>query len=431
MKNYRKIIALALAVLLCAAFAGCENQGGGETTPPTTTSAPLSAHSEYRVTVADAAGNPFTTGVIVRFLQGGEQAAMVPVNENGVAAKTLPRGDYAVELMFTGDESEYHYEAEGLNLTSSETELTVTLSYTVKDEGRTLFGWSVDGSQKEFTAYAVGEGSTYVSLSAEDRVYYLFTPTRAGTYEIFLEGSAAVLGYYGAPHFVQQLSVSEAVDNKITVSIKASMIGTNGTGTTVLVLGIDPAQEENCVLNVIRTGDPKWTIEDEPWHIYQAATKPVPYVHSGAALQEFDLTASTGTYNLVLGADGYYHLNSETGPLVLMRLGKNSGGSQYLSDFQTILEYSGVVKYFFDADGQFVKKESYSECLLEYIACADEATGLYPLTEDLKYIICSRGEYVGWFDPASSMYVFKTENGTTVNGINNEIGWLFMCCYAE
>ena len=77
----------------------------------------------------------------------------------------------------------------------------------------------------------------------------------------------------------------------------------------------------------------------------------------------------------------------------------------------------------------FQKKESYSECLLEYIACVDEESGTYPLTEDLKYILQQRGEYSGWFDPEESLYLFVDGNGIALDGINNEISWLFMCCY--
>lgn len=436
MKTIKTLITLTLiAALACLVLAGCGESDVPSTDPAGTnvasTAGTLSAEAEYRVTVVDASGNPFTTGVIVRFMQGTEQAAMVPVDGNGVGAKTLPRGEYSVELMFTGDESEYHYDSNGLTLSAEQTELSVVLSYTVKGEGRSLYGWSVDGSNKEFTAYAVAEGGTHVALSGEDRVYYLFTPTRAGTYEISLEGSDAVLGYYGAPHFVQQYSTQEPVDGKLTVSIKASMIGTDNTGTTVLVLGIDPSQEESCILNIIRTGEPQWTVEDEPWHVYQPTLELAPYVHGGEALKEFDLTASSDTYNLVLDDNGYYHLNSADGPLVLVRLGEASGGSKYLDSFQTILEHSGIAKYFYDESGNFVKKESYSECLLTYIEHMDEATGLYPLTEDLKYIIQMRGDHYGWFDITKTTYLFVDPNGIQESNINADISWLFMCCYAE
>ena len=155
-----------------------------------------------------------------------------------------------------------------------------------------------------------------------------------------------------------------------------------------------------------------------------------PYTHdAGKQLTDFDLTAAG--YTLVLGQDGFYHKDTADGPLVLVRLGKKSGGSKYLDAFQTILEHSGITKYFYDESGKFLKKEKYDDCLIKYFEIMDEDSGLYPLNEDLKYIIQSRGEYAGWFEPSDSLYLFKDENGNKVPGINNEIAWLFLCCYAE
>ena len=69
------------------------------------------------------------------------------------------------------------------------------------------------------------------------------------------------------------------------------------------------------------------------------------------------------------------------------------------------------------------------ECLREYIEHIDEATGLYPLTEDLKYILQQRGDYAGWWNPGSGIYLFVDENRVPLDGVNHEIAWLFMCCY--
>ena len=57
------------------------------------------ADAEYSVRVVDGSGVPYTSGVIVQFMQNGEKVALQTVNENGVAAKTLAKGDYTVELM--------------------------------------------------------------------------------------------------------------------------------------------------------------------------------------------------------------------------------------------------------------------------------------------------------------------------------------------
>ena len=410
----RKISALLMAVLLCTVIL-CSACGGNGGEPV------------YKVRVVDALGDPYTSGIVVKFMQNGTQAGMQVLNQEGVAEKALPKGDYTVELQFTDSDVSYAYDDKNLNLSAGQTELEILLSYALGEESQNLFVGS-----REYTAYSVGVGCTKVPLNTEKKSYFLFTPDEAGTYEFSLIGSDAAIGYYGAPHFVQENSAAEVVDNKFTVSVRADMIGTGDTGTAVFVLGIDAAEGEG-ILAIQRTGDPKWTVEDEPWTIYEPTAELKEYtMPAGEDLVEFDLTAATGKYTLVLNeTDGFYHLNKADGPLVLVRLGKNSGGSKYLDDFQTILEHSGVSKYFYDENGDFVKKEKYDDCLLKYFEYMDEEKGVYPLTEDLKYIIQSRGEYSGWFDPQEGLYLFKDENGNDIPGINNEISWLFMCGYIE
>ena len=59
----------------------------------------------------------------------------------------------------------------------------------------------------------------------------------------------------------------------------------------------------------------------------------------------------------------------------------------------------------------------------------DEENGVYPLTEDLKYIIQQGGIQSGWWDSHDVRYLFVDENGIAVPGINSDISWLFMCRY--
>ena len=406
--NRMKSLLVMVVVLSMLLMAAC-------TQTPTTP-----AETTYKVTVADAQGAPYTTGVVVRFLKDGQQVAMQAVNENGVAEKALATGDYTVELTFTGDADAYYYDKNGLTLTAEKPELTVTLASKAGEAVPLLYG--DDGT----ITYAqdVAAGSTYVELE-QGRNYFLFTPQVAGTYQFTTTDANAVIGYYGAPHFVQEMSAAEVVDNAFSLSISANMIGTNGTGTTVIVVGIDAAEESSCMLSIVRTGDPEHSIADEPWIVYETKAELNLYaLPEGAVLGEFDLTAN---YTLVYNEeDGFYHMNTADGPLVLVHLVEDS---KYLSSFNAILEKTGVVKYFFDEEDNFVKKESYSECLMDYIQNSDEERGLYPLTEDLKYIIQQTGDHNGWFDESESLYLFKDADGNPLPGINPETSWLFMCCY--
>lgn len=421
--NMKRMKALLLSIMMIGCFVLMTACGGSEPSAEAAPTENANGEINYKVTVVDSQGNPFSSGVIVRFLKDGEQAAMQPVDGTGSAAKALAKGEYAVELMFTGNEDEYYYNKEGLTLTAEAPELTVTLTYNMSQEATVLHAQG-----KEVNAYHVTDGSTRVTLVPGERNYFLYAPTQAGTFAFSSDNAGAVIGYYGAPHFVQENSAAEVVDNTFTQSIRASMIGTGETGSTILVIGIDAdASTDSCTLSVIRTGDPAWSVEDEPWTVYQPTAELKTYaLPAGSKTADFDLTAASDAYNLVLGSDGYYHLDSEDGALVLVYLTKDP---KYLPCFKNILDRSGVNKYFYDDNGEFVRKEDYSQCLLTYIEYADEESGLYPLTEDLKYIIQQRGEYSGWWDISGHNYLFVDQNQVPMTDINSDIAWLFMCCY--
>ena len=419
MNNKRRTCALVLALVLCLScmLCACGQESSGEVKTG-------SGEANYQVTVADALGNPYTDGVIVRFLQNGQQTAMQVVDGNGTAAKVMPKGEYQVELMFTDETGSFYYDQTDMTLTADKTEMTIVLSYTPAPETRELVI-----HDQSHTAYIVSAGCTRVSLVGGERNYFLFSPTVAGTYEFTVAEGEGTIGYYGAPHFVQDLNVADVVDNAFTVSINSGMIGKDGaSGTTTLVLGIDAEADGDAILGIERIGEAERTISDEPWIVYAPTVELAPYtLPAGANLVDFDLTASTGTYNLVLSEkDGFYHLDSEDGPLVLCYLGKDT---KYLDCFKTILDFSGVNKYFYDENGEFIRRENYADCLIEYFQYMDEKNGVYPLTEDLKYIIQMRGDHSGWFDSKSMSYLFYDENRNMVPEINPEISWLFMCCY--
>lgn len=423
MKMFKKITTrIITAALLCAVMVlgACSSSESTQSTASTNENKDIT----YTVTVKDALGAKTASGVVVKFMQGGEQKAMQNCDENGAASKTLPAGEYDVELAFTDSSVQYHYEA--ARLTAEANSAEVVISKKISGEPTVL---SVGAD--EFDAYNADKGCTYVELEDGKRNYFIFTPTESGNYEFSVIGAKdAVLGYYGAPHFVQGNNVAENVkeDGSFTINVTASMISTEGSGTSHFVLGIDANGASSAVLAINRLGDPLTTIEDEPWEIYQTTAELEPYtLPEGAEMKEFDLTASSDTYKLVYNeADGFYHLGSADGELVLVRVAEDS---DYIASFATMLDRSGISRYFYDENGEFEKKVSYSECLLEYIECVDENEGVYPLTEDLKHIIQQRGEYVGWWDIESSGYIFKDINGNNDTTINTEIAWLMMCCY--
>lgn len=424
-KNMKAMLLAALMVLSVCLFSAC----GGDSQP---TEAPLSPNADYKVNVTDVTGAPCPDVMAVKFMQGGKQAAMQVVKD-GSAVKNMARGEYTVELQFAnGAEEKYVFDAASAKLTKEITEVTIILSQNLGEQSMELF----DG-QTNRTAYFVSTGGTNVPLDAENRSYFIFAPTEAGLYEFSLIGSEAAIGYYGGTHMVQANNLAEKNGNTFTLSISKGNLGGS------YVLGID-AGEGTATLAIKRLGEPNWSVEDEPWTEYVLKHKPVAYtLPAGTTLKQFDLTATTDTYTLVADASGFYHLNTENGPMVYVRLGKTateeaaqkdstaiSGSGNLLPSFEVMLETSPIRCYFYDANGGFLKKEDYSENLMTYIACVDKASGLYPLTEDLQYIIQHQGEQAKWWDTESEAYLFKDSNGNRLPGINNDIAWLFMCVYA-
>ena len=409
MKFMKKLI--IVAALMCSAMLLVACGGGDE--------------AEYKVTVKDALGNTYGKDTIVEFYDGDEKVGMQICDENGVATKKLAKGTYTLKVTSTDKEVSYHFEE--TQVTGSKTTAEVIVSNKLGEEPEVLF---VSGNETD--AYYVNAGCTNVELAEGKRSYFLFVPREAGTYEFsVVADSKTEIGYYGAPHFVQENSAAEVKDGKFTMSISESMIGTGNTGTTVAVVGIDSDAKVNGVLCINRIGDPEKTIADMEWTIYKKTVELSKYtLPAGKTLTPFDITSNTG-YNLVLNkADGFYHLDNENGPVVVVYLTKDPTPA-YLPCFKTVLERSGISKYVFDDKDECIEKISYSECLLEYIEYADENTGVYPLTEDLKTIIQERGEYVGWWDSTSPGFIMKDSAGNPIPGLNVENAWLFMCAFVQ
>ena len=104
---------------------------------------------------------------------------------------------------------------------------------------------------------------------------------------------------------------------------------------------------------------------------------------------------SASAFRIVLGSDGYYHKDSATGPIVYVNLGKDA---PYLSLKEKIQPSgnaggSGLKRYYTENGKQIC--EDYTDFLVKHFNCMDQTYGIYPLTEDLKYVLQNAGEYVG------------------------------------
>ena len=430
MKN---ILALALVLAMALSLVAC---GGGEdTTSSTESTAPTestSANTAYSVKLVDALGNPYTENIVVKFMQGGQQVAMQNVNAEGVASKELTPGDYDIELLFT-DGAAYHYDTENLKVSEAKPDLVIEMAGLVDGECEYLF---VDGEEHE--APYIVTGCIYVELTAGARNYFVFTPVQSGIYEITVHHAESTVGYYGSPFFVlAENSGTVTGEHSVSVEVKDSSIGSGDGGTVQLVIGVDAGvNTENCVLSIARIGEYVLPPEEQPWTVYEPTFAPGKYtLPEGVELKDFDLTAS---HTLVFNeTDGFYHLNSADGPIVLVRL---HSALTYGGSLGDILANANVGTYFYDETGAFQYKELYNDCLLQYLGTLnkgmgtysysdgmmDENYGVYPLTKDLEYIIKTYGDRCGWWEMGHANYLFAA-----LPNLNVEFAWLFMCCYAE
>lgn len=434
--NFRKIASLALAVLMTASvLCACADPQAGSSgskpsTPTSSTPASQSNKTTYKVAVFEIDGKPATSGVVVRFMKNGEEAAIQTMNESGVAEKELEKGDYTVELMFTNQEIQYYYDSKDLTLSKTKTELTIHLCLQQSEEGETIYV-----NDMEPTAYYLETGNTYVTLKP-GRNYFLYNPSRSGEYQLYTAEGAYVTGYFGGKHFVMPENIGdEAPNNGVALSVQPSAVSEDNS----YIIGVDnPGTEDvQTILYAVRVSD--YIDTSVPTRVYKTTAALTPWTAPAAvSINKFNIT-SAATYTLVLDpATGFYHLNSVDGPLVVVFLGKNAEGyMDHLAPYDIILKNSGVSAYFTNEDGSYSHREDYANCLVDYIGAWDETTktytggcidrnsGLYPLTEDLKYIIQQHGSYSGWWDISDERYLFE---GMIINETN---AWLFMCGYLE
>ncbi len=362
----------------------------------------------YSVTVKKADGTP-VPNVAVVFEKNGTSAAVKTTDAKGVATASLEKGNYTAKLAFA-DGVNLNYDKSSAKLTASLNSITVTVAEPVSNETAELYVGD---------AHSLSLGGNYSKLNmaeGEELAYFLFTPEKSGTYSFTTSYSGTKISYHGAntSYIFDQTSSTDYKNNLFTLNVKEGNIGAS------YIIGVKG--ESDCVIIVKRTGNATLGIEDLPWTVYKPKKAPIAFSLGASKFTAsyFDITAKTDDYKLVYNsADGYYHLGDKNGKVVYVMLGE---AAPYVS-FAKLIETTGLKKYFYDANGNFVKKEDYTECMIDYVNKMDKATGLYPLTDDLMYIIKANGDFASWWDKSSPAYLF-----TDLDGVNTDIAWMFALC---
>lgn len=363
----------------------------------------------YTVKVIDYSGQA-QSSVKVQFLDGNVPVAVQTTDSSGSVSAELPIRDYAVSLAFSG--TEMYYEESGAVLSASRPSLVLRVTAVVaKSPTMDWFG----------TVYQVALGGTYVRMQPNVVTYFAFTPEQEGLYRVTATNPKAQLEYYGSINFPNKQTVPGATSTSFELNVKEGNLG----GTYAIgITGVN-----KCILVIERIGPAVLDDTDVPWEVYQGNRPTKPYtLGSKKNFTEIDLTKNTSEVQIVLGDDGYYHLNSATGKLLYVNLGPNA---QPVS-FYNMLGFSGYGgtrfgRQFHDADGNLVKKEDYTECMVAYVENRDPVNHVYPLTEDLVYMLKNGGEAMGWWDVNSESFLFADEGAD----FNPELGWMFAVCYLK
>lgn len=285
---------------------------------------------------------------------------------------------------------------------------------------------TVTASFKAIADYAVCEqalavGTTSVTADGDAAAsIYRFIPTEAGIYVVTTDSASAQISYWGSDEAAisnqTDSSNYDAASNTLTISVPEDALG------ATYLIGISGA--EQCNVTVSRVTESIFEGETEPSEKY------VLTLDENQSLEYLDLTLETG-YNLVLDEQtGIYHLDSVTGPLVYVNLGSvEENPAPYVSMYELLgmgeSEAASLYWEFTDEQTGDIVKELFNDSMSAYVTCADETYGVYPLTEDLMYMLQNSGAQMGWWDEASVGYLFGELEGT----LNKDTVWMFACCY--
>ena len=393
----------------------------------------------YRIKVLNAEGEPLQN-MIVSIYDGEEKLAVKITDEEGLAlcseANPLNASENAYRVVIADPQnSDFYYDNALAILEDGKEEITLTVYETVTSlPSETLY--LNDADVDSVSAPILDDGGYYLQLK-EGRNYFVFVPTRRGQYKLSADGEGLTMGYYGSPHFVQTGNLASydgtgevfLENGSLFFNIRIFNVGEDYHSSSRYVFRIDSAAEGSAILS-IKCVDPDLPMSKEeiPWEEYILPENPEKFIPdfevSGLSeLTDFDITDENlkAVYN---EEDGFYHLGSANGPVILVKL---TVDSKYIASFKTIMETTRFCAYVYGEDEILDRKINYHDMMQKYIDAADEALGVYPLTAHMKEALTVVGDAWGWYDESSYNNILSAAGGNVVA----ENAYLFACCYYE
>lgn len=248
----------------------------------------------------------------------------------------------------------------------------------------------------------MGDNTLTLDTSAVTTIYK-FTPSEVGIFTFTASDPNALVGYWGAGSFFVS---DQTVDKSSTLEVSHKNVGPS------IMVGISGV--ESCTLTITREDDASIVVEPE-WEDYENVANVTQFtLPTTVSLSPVNVTNKT-INTAVMGSDGYYHLDSADGPLLIADLGHAT------MSLKAMQSYGQIKRYYYDEDGNVIQKLNFYNAMEEYFAAADGT--MHPVTEDIKKVLIDMGEVKGWYDPNvyGGFYMFE---GYTVDPAE---AWMFVC----
>ena len=247
-------------------------------------------------------------------------------------------------------------------------------------------------------------GGQYIILDlGYETTLFEFQPESTGTYTFTLDAEDAVIGYYGSNIWFPYHDGAEMTN---TLTVNYPELG------GPIVIGV--SNSAMALLTIERTGDAQ-EVEKTPEYIYEATADKYVFTGNADNLTWVDIEDATED-KAVLGEDGYYHLNTVDGPILFINL------FDEILPLANATETGKIAIAVYGEDGELEYIWNCNDAIDLYAANVDEATKLYPLTEELIYIYQTYGEQQLWYTETGFV------GGQFALG-NPADAWMFTCMY--
>lgn len=262
--------------------------------------------------------------------------------------------------------------------------------------------WDIGENYVFYGTYiSVGENS-YELSQLYDYTLFAFMPDETGKYTFSVDGGEVGIVSYNAMWVSIQPSES---------TVTAEPVSWECTGVGQEIWIAVKADGAEAVINVEASESERVVIEKVE---YVNKTTPEAFVFPG----DVSLLQSVNVRNTkidvpVLGEDGYYHLNSADGYIIYVNLNDDQ---MSLSAAASYGQLKGSV---YNEDGELIAIDDYNVAFNEYNACADPASFLYPLTDDLILMLKEVGANQNWYGSGGWL------------GLSKDDAWMFCCYYTE